>query len=116
MEMVRVKSVKDYFREYAVEGIGKGADRYLIRQQLIDAFHKEMFGLVSMRTKKNFDDIPKEKDPEAMRITKNIVKETTKKWMSLIKEFEKYKETSGLLKPGDLAIEDDEEDARKTQA
>ena len=103
-EMVRIRSVDEYFDEYARNVIGKGADRMMIRQQLIDAFQKEIFGLVAMRTKKQFNDIPKEGDPEALRIAQNVVKEETKKWISLCKRFEMYKETSGLLHHNDIAL------------
>lgn len=110
-EIVRVRSIKEYFDTYAVNGIGKGMDRMLIRSQLIDAFHKEIYGLVAMRTKNQFNYIPKEGDPEAIRmeairIARNVVKEVTKKWIGLCKEFEKYKETSGLLKYDDIALDE----------
>ena len=108
-EMVRVRSADEYFQIYGLEGIGKkGLDRILVRQQLIDAFHKEMFGLVAMRTKKSLEDIPAEGDPEALRIARNVIKDTTKKWIKLVGMFEKYKETSGLLKPDDIALEIDD--------
>ena len=108
-EMVRVRSADEYFRIYAVEGIGKNKmDRMMVRSQLIDAFHKEIFGLVSIRTKKQFNEIPAEGDPEALRVAKNVVKDTTKKWLKLVKMFEKYKETSGLLKPDDIALDIDD--------
>ena len=84
------------FQRYAVEGIGKGMDRMMVRKQLIDAFQKEIFGQVAIRTK------GKDPETETERITKSVIKETTKKWLGLIKMFEKYKETSGLLKPEDL--------------
>lgn len=108
-EMVKIRSIKEYFDAYAVNGIGKGMDRMLVRRQLIDAFHKEIYGLVAMRTKKQFNDIPKEGDPEAIRIARNVVKEVTKKWVGLCKEFEKYKETCGLLKYDDIALDEMEE-------
>ena len=102
--MVRIRSVNDYFKEYAVEGIAKGMDRFLVRRQLIDAFQKEIFGLVAMRAKKQFDEIPEDGDPEARRIAQNVVKEATKKWISLCKMFDKYKETSRLLHWDDISL------------
>ena len=105
-ERVVVKSADQYFREFAENGIGKGMDRMLVRRQLIDSFHKEIFGLVAMRAKKNFDEIPSEGDPEAMRIAQNVIKDETKKWIKLCKMFAMYKETSGLLKYDDIALEE----------
>ena len=108
-EMVRIMSIQDYFKMYAVEGIGKGMDRILVRKQLIDAFRKEIFGLVALRAKKEFNDIPKTGDPEALRIAQNVVKEETRKWIGLCKEFEKYRETAGLLKYDDIALDEMED-------
>ena len=104
-EMTRVLRAEDYFETYGRNGIGKGMDRILIRQQLIDAFRKEIFGLVAMRAKKRFNDIPPEGDPEAIRIAQNVIKDETKKWIKLCRMFEMYKETSGLLKYDDITMD-----------
>lgn len=109
-EMVVILSAAQYFDKYAVNGIGKGADRLMIKKQLIDAFHKEIFGLVAMRSKKQFKGkIPEEGNQEAMEIARKVIKEETKKWAALIKMFEKYRETSGLLTMDDLKIDVEEE-------
>lgn len=105
-ERVVVKSAEQYFKEFAENGIGKGMDRTLVRRQLIDAFHKEIFGLVAMRAKKNFDDIPEEGDPEALKIAQNVIKDETKKWIKLCKMFAMYKETENLLRYDDIAMEE----------
>lgn len=104
-EILRIRRAEDYFKEYGVNGIGKGADKWMIRRQLIDAFHKEIFGLVAMRAKKNFKDIPPEGDPEAIRIVKNVVHDTQKKWEKLCKIFAQYKETMNLLEIDDLKMD-----------
>jgi hypothetical protein len=104
-EMVRVMRAEDYFETYGRNGIGKGMDRMLVRSQLIDAFHKEIFGLVAMRAKKRFEAIPPEGDPEAIRIARNVIKDETKKWLKLCRMFSMYKETSGLLLPSDIALD-----------
>lgn len=104
-DMVRVRSAKEYFEEYGREAIYKQkADKKLVRSQLIDAFHKEIFGLVAMRTKKRFDEIPPEGDPEALRIAHNVIKDTTRKWKKLVDMFEKYRETSGVIKYDDISM------------
>ena len=105
-EMLQIRSAERYFEEYGRNGIGKGADKWMIRRQLIDAFHKEIFGLVAMRAKKNFKDIPPEGDPEAMQIVKNVVKDTQRKWVKLCGIFAKYKETSNLLELNDLQMDE----------
>lgn len=107
-EYVQVLRAEDYFETYGRNGIGKGYDRIMIRRQLIDAFRKEIFGLVAMRAKKTFDDIPPEGDPEAIRIARNVIKDETKKWIKICDLFEKYVETSGLLRYDDISVEPEE--------
>lgn len=108
LEQVNVMSAEQYFNKYAVEGIGKGADRWMVRRQLIDAFHKEIFGLVAMRAKKEFKDIPPEGDLEATRIARNVIKDATKKWRKLCDMFANYQQTCNLLKYDDLKMEEEE--------
>ena len=107
-EQVIVMTAEQYFKKYAVDGIGKGADRWMIKRQLIDAFKKEIFGIVAMRAKKQFDGIiPPEGDPEALRIARNVIKDETKKWDKLCKMFAMYNETRNLISLNDLKMEDE---------
>lgn len=103
-EMLRIRKAEEYFEEYGRNGIGKGADRWMIKRQLIDAFHKEIFGLVAMRAKKNFDTIPPEGDPEALRIVNNVIRDETKKWIKVCDMFSQFVETSNLLEYNDISI------------
>ncbi len=107
-EMVTVMRAEDYFETYGRNGIGKGYDREMVKRQMLDTFRKEIFGLVAMRAKKNFDDIPPEGDPEAIRIARNVIRDETKKWIKICRIFDTYRETSGLIKYDDIAL--DEED------
>ena len=107
-ELLTIRSAEQYFKEFGRDGIGKGADRWMIRRQLIDAFHKEVFGLVATRAKKNFNDIPPEGDPETKRIIKNVCHDTQMKWKKLCAMFEMYAETKVLLNIDDLAMTDDD--------
>lgn len=106
-EKIEIMTAEQYFRKFGVDGIGKGADRWMVKRQLIDAFRKEIFSLVALRTKKNFEDIPPEGDPEASRIVKNVIHDTTMKWKKLCKMFSQYKETANLLDPFDLKLYDE---------
>lgn len=115
-DKVVIMTAEQYFEKYAKEGIGNGADRWMVRRQLIDAFHKEIFGLVTLRTKilcNSINDIP-EGDPEAMRIAKNVIHDTTMKWKKLCKMFSMYIETANLLKPEDLKLYDEIEEIGTT--
>ena len=106
-EQVTVMTAEQYFQKFAVDGIGKGADRWMIKRQMVDAFRKEIFGLVAMRTKKKFDDIPPEGDPEASRIAKNVIHDAARKWAKLCRMFAMYKETANLIGENDLKLYDE---------
>lgn len=104
-EILRIRSAKEYFEEYGREALYKQkADKKLVKQQLIDAFHKEIFGLVAMRAKKRFDDIPVEGDPEALRIASNVIKDETKKWKKLCDMLNYYAETCDCIQYSDLTL------------
>ena len=105
MNDVRIWSAEDYFEVYGREKLyNQKMDKEIVRRQLINEFHNEIFSLVAMRAKKQFKDIPKEGDPEAIRIARNVVRDETKKWLKLWKMFESYRETSGVIKPEDLSL------------
>lgn len=102
-EMVRVRSAKEYFNEYGLNGIGKGADKWMIRRQLIDAFQKEMFGLITIRMRKDIPEgVPAIGNPRAIEIIRNVTADTQKKWVKLCNMFAQYKETRDLLSIDDL--------------
>ena len=105
IENIRIRSAQEYLEEFGREKIfEQKMDRLIAKKELIDAFHKEIFGLVAMRAKKRFSEIPKEGDPEALRIARNVVKDETKKWIKVCKLFDSYQETSGLIHPEDISI------------
>lgn len=106
-EKISILSAEQYFKKYAVDGIGKGADRWMIKRQLVDAFRKEIFSLVALRTKKQFYEVPPEGDPEASRIVKNIIHDAVMKWKKLCGMFAQYKETANLIGPNDLKLYDE---------
>lgn len=107
-EQVVVMNAEQYFKKYAVDGIGKGADRWMIKRQLVDAFKKEMFGLIAIRVKKR-DDIPPEQDIEAMHTTRMVIRDSAKKWRKICAMFAQYKETANLLTEDDIRIDNDVE-------
>ena len=105
LENVRIRSAQEYFDEFGREKLYKqGMPKDSVRKELVDAFHKEIFSLVAMRAKKRFSDIPKEGDPEALRIASNVIKDATKKWKKVVQMFETYSETSGCITLSDISI------------
>jgi hypothetical protein len=102
---VRIRSAKEYFEEFGREKLYKQHMlKDQVRKELVDTFQKEIYSLVAMRAKKRFNDIPKEGDPEALRIAANVVKDETKKWKKVVQMFEQYSETSGCIKYSDISM------------
>ena len=101
-EGVQILSVNGYMKKYAVDGIGKGADRWQIKRQMLDEFRREIFNLSVFRVGAKVFSDEWEGDDEDRRKLENIIDNANKKWRSICKEFEKYKETCGLLKETDL--------------
>ena len=104
-QMVPIRSVKGYVKEFAIEAIGKKhADPQMVKQQLLDAFQKEIFGQLAMK----FGDPEllafdiSTVDPETKRQVDNILSNSVRKWKRLCVEFSKYKETFNLIQPSDL--------------
>ena len=105
--MVTIRSVKGYLKEFAIEAIGKQkADPQLVKQQILDAFQKEIFGQLTMKfgdpelLAKDIQNV----DPETKRQVDNILSNSVRKWKRLCIEFAKYKETYNLIFPSDLMI------------
>lgn len=102
---VIVRRAEDYFEEYGREKLYKQhMEKELVKKELVNAFRKEIFDLVADRAKKKFDKIPKEGDPEALRIARNVIKDATKKWKKVVNMFEMYQETCGVLKYDDISF------------
>ena len=106
-QMVPIRSVKGYIKEFGIEAIGKKhADPDLVKQQILDAFHKEIFGQLMMK----FGDPEllafdiSAVDPETKRQVDNILANSVRKWKRLCIEFAKYRETFNLLHPSDLMV------------
>lgn len=105
--MVTVRSVKGYFKEFGIEAIGKKhADPDLVKQQILDAFQKEIFGQLALR----FGDPAmlardiSEVDPETKRQIDNILSNSVRKWKRLCIVFAQYRETHDLIMPSDLMV------------
>lgn len=106
-QIVQIRSVKNYIKEFAIEGIGKQhADPQLIKHQILDTFHKEIFGQLAMKfgdpelLAKDISNV----DPETKRQVDNILSNSVRKWKRLCIEFQKYRETYNLLMPSDLMV------------
>lgn len=106
-QMITIRSVKGYFKEFGVEAIGrKKADPQLVKKQILDAFHKEIFDQLMLKFKdpsilaKDIKDV----DPETRAKIDNILSNSVRKWKRLCVVFSQYKETFNLIFPSDLMV------------
>lgn len=98
---VIIRSKEQYWRDYILSGISKGLCHATIKEQLLEAFRKEIFGQITLRM--NTDDL--NKVPETLKNKKtieNIAKQSQNKWISLCIMCAGYKETKGLIMPSDI--------------
>lgn len=103
--MTPIRSVQGYFKEFAIEAIGKKKqDRELVKYQILDAFQKEIFGQIVDKfgdpnmLAKDVDSV----DPEVKRGVDNILKNSLQKWKKVVALFGKYRETANLIYEKDL--------------
>lgn len=104
---VPIRSVKGYFKEFGIEAIGKHhADPNLVKQQILDAFHKEIFGQLTMKfgNPEILSQSAETMSPETMSQVNNIISNSVRKWKRLCVVFSQYKETYNLIMPSDLMV------------
>ena len=100
-DMLTIHSWRHMWDYYIVDGLRKGVKREEIRQNLIDAFRKEIFGQMMFRMK--VDDLKQAQEtPENVGIVTNIVVQARKKWVALIKMCNRYQETKDPIRESDL--------------
>lgn len=104
-EMVPIRSIKQYIREFGYEGLVKGGmSRGLVKEQILDAFQKEVFGQIVFRYKdpallsKPTDSVSE----ETRQGVRHILSNARWKWKRLCAEFNKYPETRDLIYSDDL--------------
>lgn len=102
-----IRSVKGYLREFCYEGlVKKKGDRDVVKNQLIDAFKKEIFSQCLVA----FDDptiLAREDstvDPETKQKVDNILSNSIRKWKRLCIECQKYRETCNWIYPSELMV------------
>lgn len=102
-EMIRIRTITEYLQEFGNDGIGKGVPVATVKEQILDAFRKEIFDQITWKLK--ISDIQEVKEtPENRKIVENIMKNTYKKFIGVIKAFNRFRETLNMLRPEDLQI------------
>lgn len=112
-DMVQVRKWQQFWNDYICEGQKAGLKNEQIRQNLIEAFRKEIFGQVMFRAKvEDLDDIPQ--NPKNEEMLMNIFRQEKNKWKCLVQECRKNLSTAMLIREDDLTLfdkpgEDDED-------
>jgi hypothetical protein len=103
--MVPIRSVKQYIKEFGVDGLGKGVKPSVVHDQLLDAFQKEIFGQlmlkyndVSILGKLNDDNV-NDKTRDGIR---NIIEQANRKWRRLCIEFPRFPGAANLIRQDEL--------------
>lgn len=81
-EMVPIRSVKQYWNDYIVNGLGKGVRKEIVKGQLLDAFQKEVFGQVAFKLGVNTATMDRE-DLAQLEGIQNILHNSFRKWRRL---------------------------------
>lgn len=102
-----VRSVKRYFNDFIYEGlVKKHLDPKLVKNQILDAFHKEIFNQLMTNVgdpevlAKDISTI----DPETKKRIDNIISNSVRKWKRLCIETARYDAIHNLLLPSDLMV------------
>lgn len=81
-EMVPIRSVKQYWNDYIVNGLGKGVRKEIVKGQLLDSFQKEVFGQVAFKLGVNTATMDRE-DLAQLDGIQNILHNSFRKWRRL---------------------------------
>ena len=82
--MVQIRSVKQYFNDFLVGGLKNNpnpstSDILMIKQQILDAFRKEIFEQIAFKIGKEITDMNRD-DLANMEPVQNILKNSFRKW------------------------------------
>lgn len=104
-EIVPIRSIHQYLREFGYEALVKNhADRGLVKEQILDAFQKEIFGQIVLK----YNDVellskPESQVDEKIKVgIRHILTNSKWKWKRLCLEFNKYRETKDLIQEDEL--------------
>lgn len=110
IDRVDVRKLSEYWDKFIVDGIRKNERKEDIRNQLVEAFREEMFGLMKFRLK--VDDLREAPQTEKnMRKVETVARETFKRWNQLCNHCRRFKETRDIIHPEDLKWEEEGRDA-----
>ena len=86
-DMVQIRSVKQYFNDFLVEGLKNNthiseSDVLMIKQQILDAFRREIFGQIAFKLGHEINDANRD-ELANLEPVQNILKNSFRKWKRL---------------------------------
>ena len=109
-DQVKIRSVKEFWNDFIIDGLKKNRKEEDIHNALIDAFHEEMIGLMKFRLRvTDLKQAPNTK--ENRQKVENVARDIFKKWNALCNRCRQYGETRNLIDPEDLKWEEEDRDA-----
>lgn len=86
-EMVQIRSVKQYFNDFLVEGLKNTthpseSDVLMIKQQILDAFRKEIFGQIAFKLGAEAANMNRD-ELGSLEPVQNILSNSFRKWKRL---------------------------------
>ena len=81
-EMVRIRSVKQYWNDFIAGGLGKGEKKETVKSQLLDEFRREIFGQVAFKLGPEAATMDRE-DLANLDGIQNILQNSFRKWRRL---------------------------------
>lgn len=103
--IVPIRSVKQYIREFIYEGIiQKGMKPEMVKEQLLDAFQKEVFGQIVLKYHDAaiLSRAENMVDPAVREGCRHILENANRKWKRLCMETAGFGKTRMLLDQDDL--------------
>lgn len=97
MRQIIIRTKQQYWKDYILEGLSKNLPTERIRQNLLDAFRKEIFDQIMMHC-----DATNPQGISDDTAVINICKQAENKWRSLCKMCSQYIETRSMIKPNDI--------------
>lgn len=101
MKLIPIRTVDMYWKDFVIHGIDAGWGKEKTKAKLRAAFREEILGQFRMRT--GHDDIQSVPNDEASKkIAESIMDQTRKRWASLVRRCNKYRETKDIITMDDL--------------
>ena len=100
-DILLIRNKAQLWNDIVVEGLDRGMNEEALHERLCDEFRRELFEQMIFRLR--VEDLAKaEPTKKNVGLVKSILEQTAKKWVTLIRRWQKYEETKNLISTKDL--------------